>query len=367
MSEAFHIIISGGGTGGHIFPAIAIANQIKSLYPQAEILFVGALGKMEMERVPAAGYTIIGLPVAGLQRKALLKNLTLPYKLWKSVRLAKAVIEDFKPDVAVGVGGYASGPLLWVAARKGIPCLLQEQNSYAGITNKWLSKRAKRVCVAYEGMERFFPKEKICLTGTSVRTHITPVTQTLNQEGRTFFKITPHRKCILVLGGSLGARALNHCVKAYIEQCDVSPVDIIWQCGDYYREESYAFIKAHPRSWIHLHPFISRMELAFAAADVVISRAGAGTVAELCIAGKAVIFVPSPNVSEDHQTHNAMALVNKNAALLVPENRVSDCLMTTAIDVANNHERRMTLEQNIAKLARPFATRDIVHEIIKLI
>ena len=368
MNEMFRIIISGGGTGGHIFPAIAIANQIKELYPHAEILFVGALGKMEMEQVPAAGYDIVGLPIAGLQRKALLKNLTLPYKLWKSVSLAEDIIIVFNPRVVVGVGGYASGPLLWVAARRGVPCLLQEQNSYAGITNKWLSKRAQRVCVAYEGMERFFPKEKICLTGTPVRTHITPVTQELNHEGRTFFKIAPNRKCILILGGSLGARTLNNCVKNYIEQCgDTSPVDIIWQCGDYYREESNAFIIAHPHSWIHLHPFINRMELAFAAADVVISRAGAGTVAELCVAGKAVIFVPSPNVSEDHQTHNAMALVNQNAALIVPEHRANDCLMTTAIDLSNSDNKRMVLEQNITKLARPFATRDIVHEIIKLI
>ena len=368
MSKAFKIIISGGGTGGHIFPAIAIANQIKAEYPQAEILFVGALGKMEMEKVPAAGYGIIGLPVVGLQRKALYKNVMFPFKLWRSLCCAKAVVTDFAPQVVVGVGGFASGPLVWMAARRKIPCLILEQNSYAGITNKLLAKKAKIVCTAYNGMERFFPKERIRLTGTPVRSNIVPVTIQMRQDGRAFFRIDSTRKCILVIGGSLGAGALNNCVKAYIDRCGKSSeVDIIWQCGDYYRNDIEAFMAANPQSWVHLHPFINRMELAFAAADVVISRAGAGTVAELCIAGKAVIFVPSPNVSEDHQTHNAMALVHRNAALIVPEHEADASLMSIAINLLNNGEQKMLLEQNIAKLALPQAAKDIVNEIVQLI
>jgi len=370
MNSHFKMIISGGGTGGHIFPAIAIANQCKEQYPDADILFVGALGRMEMEKVPAAGYRIIGLPVAGWQRKALLKNVTLPGKLIKSLRRASKIIKDFQPNVAVGVGGYASAPMLWMAARKGIPCLIQEQNSYAGITNKLLAKktRTQRVCVAYQGMERFFPKEKIRLTGNPIRSSIVPVTEALTQEGRTFFKIEHSKKCILIVGGSLGARALNHCVKNYIEQSEGnSQVDIIWQCGDYYRAQIEEFVSAHSYPWIHLHPFIHRMELAFAAADVVISRAGAGTVSELCIAGKATVFVPSPNVSEDHQTHNAMALVRQNSALMVPENEAEMRLMHTAIELVNNWDKKTLLEQNIAQLSLPNAAKEIVNEIIQLI
>ncbi|MCL2726764.1 MAG: undecaprenyldiphospho-muramoylpentapeptide beta-N-acetylglucosaminyltransferase [Bacteroidales bacterium] len=368
MSKAFKIIISGGGTGGHIFPAIAIANQIKEQYAQAEILFVGALGRMEMEKVPAAGYPIIGLPVAGLQRRAFFKNLTLPGKVWKSLGHAKKIIKDFQPHVVVGVGGYASGPILWVATRNKIPCLIQEQNSYAGVTNKLLAKKVQTVCAAYQGMERFFPKEKIRLTGNPVRSSIVPVTGSLKNQGRTFFGIEPERATILIVGGSLGARALNDCVQAFVKENPVeSPVDIIWQCGGYYSAQNEAFMAAHPRPWIHLHPFIHQMELAFAAADLVISRAGAGTISELCVAGKAVIFVPSPNVSEDHQMHNAMALVRQNAALVVPENQVSVFLMNRALDLINNREQRALLEANMSKLARPQATKDIVSEIVKLI
>ena len=364
----FNIIISGGGTGGHIFPAIAIAHKIKERYPNAKILFVGALGRMEMERVPSAGYSIIGLPVAGFQRKSLLKNVTLPFKLWKSLRHAGKIIKHFKPNVAVGVGGYASGPLLWMAARKGIPCLLQEQNSYAGLTNRLLAKKAQIICVPHQGMERFFPKEKIRLTGNPVRANIVPVTNELTQQGRNFFNIHPNHKCLIILGGSLGARTLNNCAKAYIEQCAGEiPVDIIWQCGDYYRNEIEAFVAAHPSPYIHLHPFIQQMELALAAADVVIARAGAGTIAELCIAGKAVIFVPSPNVTEDHQTHNAMALVGQNAALMVPESEAPARLMSEAVALANNPQEKELMERNIARLALPDATKDIVNEIIKLI
>ena len=368
MNQPHRIIISGGGTGGHIFPAIAIADQIKELYPQTEILFVGALGRMEMERVPAAGYPIVGLPVAGLQRKSLLQNITLPFKLWKSVRRAAKIITDFKPQVAVGVGGYASWPLLRMASRKGIPYIIQEQNSYAGMANRALANRANTICVASEGMERFFPKEKIRLTGNPVRGHMVSPSEALKQEGRAFFGIAPQRKCIIISGGSLGAQALNHCVQDYIEQSHGdSLVDIIWQCGGHYRQVCEAVTAAHPYPWIHLHPFINRMELAFAAADVVISRAGAGTIAELCTAQKAVIFVPSPNVTEDHQTHNAMTLVNQHAALIVPEHTASASLMRTALDLAHDVEKQRALVQNIAKLARPHATKDIVNEIVKLI
>ena len=368
MNTPYRVIISGGGTGGHIFPAIAIANEIKAQYPQTDILFVGAQGKMEMEKVPAAGYPIIGLPVAGVQRRALLKNGSLPVKLWKSLRLARKIIQDFKPHVAVGVGGYASGPLLWMAARKGVPCLIQEQNSYAGITNKLLAKKVKTICVAYAGMERFFPKDKIRLTGNPVRASILPATRELRQEGRQFFGIEPTLPAILVLGGSLGARTLNNCVKAYCEQCvSHAPVHLIWQCGGYYRSECEQFVQDHPVPWLHLHPFINRMDLAFAAADVVVSRSGAGTISELCITGKAVVFVPSPNVSEDHQTHNAMALVRQHAALIVPENEADARLMHTAVALANHEAEKMSLERNIALLARPDAAKEIVHEIFKLI
>ena len=366
MKNEFNIIISGGGTGGHIYPALAIANKIKELYPQANILFIGALGKMEMEKVPQAGYRIVGLPIAGWQRKDLIKNVTLPFKLLRCLRHAKKVIKEFKPNVVVGVGGYASAPTLWMAARLGIPCLLQEQNSIAGITNKFLAKKAKRVCVAYEGLERFFPKEKINLTGNPVRYTIVPADAEFSLKGRLFFNIGITQKCLLVLGGSLGARALNECVKAYIERTQGdSPVDIIWQCGAYYRNEIEAFVAAHPRPWLHLHPFINRMELAYAAADVVVSRSGAGTVSELCIAGKAVIFVPSPNVAEDHQRFNALALVNQKAALMVPEEQALDHLMFEAIDLAYDLSIRERLERNITTLARPHAARDIVHEIVQ--
>ena len=365
----FNLIISGGGTGGHIFPAIAIANQVKEQYPEANILFVGAMGRMEMEKIPAAGYQIIGLPMAGLQRKAWLKNVTLPMKLWKSVRYAQKIIRDFKPDIAVGVGGYASGPLLWVAARLGIPYLIQEQNFYAGVTNKILAKRAKTICVAYSNMECFFPKEKIRLTGNPVRSNIVPVTETLREEGRAFFHIHPAHKCILILGGSLGARTLNDCVKRAlsVEGGQGLEIDLIWQCGAYYKKEMEAFVSEHPHPNVHLHPFINRMDLAYAAADVVITRSGAGTVSELCIVGKAVIFVPSPNVSEDHQTKNAMALVSQNAAVIVPEEEAGAKLMQTAFELTNDSQKRIQLETNIRMLALPNATKEIVEEIVKLI
>ncbi|MCL2501705.1 MAG: undecaprenyldiphospho-muramoylpentapeptide beta-N-acetylglucosaminyltransferase, partial [Bacteroidales bacterium] len=354
MNRVFKVIISGGGTGGHIYPAIAIAHQIKTQYPQAELLFVGAEGKMEMEKVPAEGYRIIGLPVAGLQRRALLKNLWLPVKIAKSLSRARQILKDFRPDVAIGMGGFASGPLLWVAAGRGIPCLIQEQNSYAGITNKLLAKKVNTICVAYTDMERFFPKEKIRLTGNPVRSNILPAGPELREEGRRFFGIEPGRICVLVTGGSLGAKTFNRCVQAYREQEGIdAPVDIIWQCGAYYRQDCQNFVENYPAKWLHLHPFIQRMDLAFAAADVVISRSGAGTIAELCMAGKPVVFVPSPNVSEDHQTHNAMALVREEAALIVTEEQASAQLMQTALNLAGNPEQKASLARNILRLAKP--------------
>ncbi|MCL1974448.1 MAG: undecaprenyldiphospho-muramoylpentapeptide beta-N-acetylglucosaminyltransferase [Bacteroidetes bacterium] len=368
MNKSIRVIISGGGTGGHIYPAIAIAHQIKVQYPLAEVLFVGAEGRMEMEKVPAEGYRIVGLPVAGLQRKAWIKNLGLPLKIAKSLNKARKILREFGPDIAIGVGGYASGPLLWMAARKKIPCLIQEQNSYAGITNKLLAKKVTVICTAYPNMERFFPKEKIRLTGNPVRSTITTANSALRQEGKNFFGIAANRLCILVTGGSLGARTLNRCIQAYREQeGEKAPVDIIWQCGAYYREECQNFVQNHPAGWLHLHPFIQRMDLAFAAADVVISRSGAGVIAELCIAGKAVIFVPSPNVSEDHQTHNAMALVRQEAALIVTEKEAPARLMQAALALAFDTSKRDSLARIILQLAKPDAAKEIVNQINNLI
>ena len=368
MNKGVRVIISGGGTGGHIYPAIAIARQIQAVYPQAELLFVGAEGRMEMEKVPAEGYPIIGLPVAGLQRKAWLKNLGLPLKIVKSLKKAGKILKEFRPDVAIGVGGYASGPLLWMAARQQIPCLIQEQNSYAGMTNKLLAKKANIICTAYPDMERFFPKEKIRLTGNPVRSHIAAADPQLRLEGRRFFGIAPDRTCILVTGGSLGARTFNRCIQEYRKKTGTtSPVDIIWQCGGYYRQECQNFVQEYRAEWLQLHPFIQRIDLALAAADVVISRAGAGTIAELCMAGKAVVFVPSPNVSEDHQTHNAMALVQQGAALMIPEEEASAQLMPAALALSGNGEKRDLLARNILQLARPDAAKDIVIQMTHLI
>ena len=319
-------IISGGGTGGHIFPALSIANKLKEMNPETEILFVGAEGRMEMERVPAAGYEIVGLPVAGLKRSLTLSNLALPFKVIKSVRMAKKLIREFRPDIAIGVGGYASAPLLWAASRLGIPTLIQEQNGFAGLTNKILGKKAKAICVAYEGMERFFPADRIILTGNPIRKEIVPATEQMKQEAMGFYNLDPARKHIFIVGGSLGSGTLNNAMKKWInEGCPGGEgLEIIWQCGKYYKPSVDAFMNEALEKglggdclkYIHHSDFIKRMDLAYAAADIVISRSGASSISELCAAHKASIFVPSPNVTEDHQTHNAMALVRKDAGMI---------------------------------------------------
>ena len=362
------IIISGGGTGGHIFPALSIAGSIKELCPEADILFVGAEGKMEMERVPAAGYKIIGLPVAGLQRKLSLQNLALPGKVAKSIRKAGDIIREFKPDVAVGVGGYASAPLLWSASRKGIPCLIQEQNSYAGLTNKILSKKAACICTAYEGMERFFPADRIILTGNPIRKEIAPATKEQRAEGYRFYGLDPDKKTLFVVGGSLGCGTLNRVMRKWVEERAAgADYQVIWQCGKFYKSGVDAFMAGRNVPNLVYTDFIQRMDLAYAVADLLVSRAGAGTISELCVAGKATIFVPSPNVSEDHQTHNAMALVNKNAALMVRDMEAEAKLIDTAEGLLADPARLADLERNILKLGRKDASEVIAKEVLKLV
>ena len=368
------VIISGGGTGGHIFPALSIANKLREVNPETEILFVGAEGRMEMEKVPAAGYRIIGLPIAGLQRSLTLSNLALPFKVLKSLRMAKRTIKEFKPDIAIGVGGYASAPLLWAAGRLGIPTLIQEQNGYAGLTNKILGKKAKAICVAYEGMERFFPADRIILSGNPIRKDIVPATEQMKEEGNAFYGLNPQAKHIFVVGGSLGSRTLNEAMKKWIsEGCPGgSDIEVIWQCGKYYKASIDQFMEEMKTagkdvSRIHHSDFIQRMDLAYAVADVVISRSGASSVSELCAAHKATIFVPSPNVTEDHQTHNAMALVNKDAAMIVKDVDADEKLMKTACELLEDTEKVARLEENIGKLALRDAAMTIVDEIYKIV
>lgn len=363
------VIISGGGTGGHIFPALSIAEKLKEVNPETEILFVGAEGRMEMEKVPAAGYRIIGLPVAGLQRRLAMSNLALPFKVIKSVSMAKKIIRDFKPDIAIGVGGYASAPLLWAAGRLGIPTLIQEQNGFAGLTNRILGKSAARICTAYEGMERFFPAERIVMTGNPIRKDIVPGTADMKAEGYSFYGLDPEKKHIFIVGGSLGSGTLNRAMMKWIE--DGRPggegIEVIWQCGKYYKKAVDAFMSEREVPGIQAFDFIQRMDLAYAVADVVISRSGASSVSELCAAHKAVIFVPSPNVTEDHQTHNAMALVNKYAAMIVTDSEAENRLMNTACRLLDEPARIALLERNIAALARTDASMDIVKEIYQII
>ena len=370
-------IISGGGTGGHIFPALSIANKLKEMNPETEILFVGAEGRMEMERVPAAGYEIVGLPVAGLKRSLTLSNLALPFKVIKSVRMAKKLIREFRPDIAIGVGGYASAPLLWAASRLGIPTLIQEQNGFAGLTNKILGKKAKAICVAYEGMERFFPADRIILTGNPIRKEIVPATEQMKQEAMGFYNLDPARKHIFIVGGSLGSGTLNNAMKKWInEGCPGGEgLEIIWQCGKYYKPSVDAFMNEALENglggdclkYIHHSDFIKRMDLAYAAADIVISRSGASSISELCAAHKASIFVPSPNVTEDHQTHNAMALVRKDAGMIVKDSEADAKLMQTACALIENPEKIALMERNIAALAKTEAAREIVDEAYKII
>lgn len=367
-------IISGGGTGGHIFPALSIANKLKELNPETEILFVGADGRMEMEKVPAAGYKIVGLPISGLQRSLSMSNLALPFKVIKSVSMARKLIKEFKPDIAIGVGGYASAPLLWAATRMGVPTLIQEQNGYAGLTNKILGKKAKSICVAYEGMERFFPADRIVLSGNPIRKEIVPATPQMKAQAFEFYGLDPQKKHIFVVGGSLGSRTLNEAMKKWIE--DGCPggkdIEVIWQCGKYYKKAIDAFMQeakdaGKPVGGIQHSDFIMRIDLAYAAADIVISRSGASSVSELCAAHKAVIFVPSPNVAEDHQTHNAMALVGKDAAIMVKDVEASEKLMSTACDLIENEERITLMERNISALALREAAMTIAEEVYRIV
>ena len=366
MKEHLRIIISGGGTGGHIFPAVSIANAIKEQRPDTEILFVGAEGRMEMHRVPAAGYPIKGLPIAGFNRKNLLKNIPVLIKLFKSQQMAKAIIKEFKPHAAVGVGGYASGPTLKVAGNMGIPTLLQEQNSYAGVTNKLLAKQAHKICVAYEGMERFFEKEKIILTGNPVRQDL--LNHTASQaEAIKSFGLDPNKKTILVLGGSLGARTINNCIIQNLDKIKNSDVQFIWQTGKIYIEEARDSVsKTGGLSMIHVTDFISNMGIAYRAADLVISRAGAGSISEFCLLQKPVILVPSPNVAEDHQTKNALALVNKNAALYVKDVDAKNKLVNEALQAVKQPELLTNLSKNIAELAFTDSANVIAKEVIQL-
>ena len=359
------VIISGGGTGGHIFPALSIANAVKAKCPEAEILFVGAENRMEMQRVPAAGYKIIGLPLSGFDRKNLLKNIAVLWRLMKSRRKARRIIRDFRPQVAVGVGGYASGPTLKEAANMGIPTLLQEQNSYAGVTNKLLAKQASCICVAYEGMERFFPKEKIKLTGNPVRQNLLEATITHDEAVRTF-GLDPTKRTILIVGGSLGARTLNESMLAAWDTLKESDIQFIWQTGKYYHEQITTALKGRELKNVHVCDFISSMDAAYAAADLVISRAGAGSISEFCLLGKAVILVPSPNVSEDHQTKNALALVNKEAALYVKDMDATKELVPLALATIANEEKLAQLSKNILTLAFPGSAEVIADEVIAL-
>lgn len=365
MEEKLRIIISGGGTGGHIFPAVSIANAIKEQHPDAEILFVGAEGRMEMQKVPAAGYKIEGLPVSGFDRKNMLKNFAVLYKLAKSQLKAYSIIKKFKPHAAVGVGGYASGPTLKMAGLMGVPTLIQEQNSYAGVTNKLLAKKAKRICVAYDGMERFFEKEKIILTGNPVRQGLVNNIIT-REEGIDSFHLDSSKKTILVIGGSLGARTINQCIMANLKRIKENDIQFIWQTGKIYFEQAQQEVKKYGDLPLYVTDFISSMEHAYAAADLVISRAGAGSISEFCLLGKPVILVPSPNVAEDHQTKNALALVDKSAALYIKDSEAVDKLVDVAMDTISNEQLLKELSENIKKLAFPNSASIIAEEVYKL-
>lgn len=365
MDKKIKVIVSGGGTGGHIFPAISIANAIKNKCPNADILFVGAENRMEMEKVPVAGYPIIGLPVSGFDRKHLLKNIKVLFRLFKSIRLADKTVKSFSPDIAVGVGGYASGPTLWAAARRGIPTLIQEQNSYAGVTNKLLASKAKAICVAYENMERFFPKDRIILTGNPVRQELQNDTIS-REEAIRFFNLDPSKKTILVIGGSLGARTINNSIAAGIEKIPQN-IQLIWQSGKGYDTQAKKVLDEKKPENIKQMPFISRMDMAYKAADLVISRAGASSISELCLLGKPVILIPSPNVAEDHQTKNAQALSTKNAALMIRDCDAQNLLIDTALKTVQDETSLKNMSDNISKMAqRDSATRiaDIIFELV---
>ena len=359
------IILSGGGTGGHIFPAVAIANEIKKIVPTVDILFVGAIGKMEMEKVPAAGYKIIGVPIAGFQRKFTLQNFKLPFLIIKSLLKTKKIINDFKPDVVVGTGGFASGPVLKAASSKGIPTLLQEQNSYAGITNKLLSKKASKICVAYEGMEKFFTKEKIILTGNPVRQDVIDITEK-KIEATSYFKIDSTKKTVLVIGGSLGAKAINEAIGIGLNEFATNDIQLIWQTGKIYFDTAKKQTADFEVKKIKAVDFISRMDLAYSIADIVISRAGAGAISELCLVEKPCILVPLPSAAEDHQTKNAMALVNKQAAILIKDASAMQDLVKEAIALIKDENKQQLLKNNIKQLAFHNSANVIAKEVLKL-
>ena len=361
--KQYKFILSGGGTGGHIYPAIAIANELKSRFPDAEFLFVGAKDKMEMQKVPQAGYKIIGLWIAGLQRRLTFDNTLFPVKLISSLLKSRTIISKYKPDVVIGTGGFASGPLLQMAGLAGVPTVIQEQNSYPGITNKLLSKKANKICVAYENLERFFPKEKMILTGNPVRQDLIDIASK-REKALQHFNLDPAKKTLLVLGGSLGARKINELIAKEILLFSAHNTQVTWQCGKLYYDQYKRF---EENENIQVHAFIDRMDLVYAAADVVISRAGASSVSELCIVGKPVIFIPSPNVAEDHQTKNAQAVVDKNGAFLIKESELDSQFSLVFESVLNDEAKQKMLSENIKKLAMPEATRQIVDEIVKLI
>ena len=361
--SAYKIILSGGGTGGHIYPAIAIANALKARFPKSEFLFVGAKDKMEMQKVPQAGYSIIGLWISGIQRRLTFKNVLFPVKLVMSLFRSMAILNSFKPDVVIGTGGFASGPLLQVAAMKGVPTLIQEQNSFPGITNKLLSKKVTKVCVAYEGLERFFPKEKLILTGNPVRQDVVDL-EGKSAEASTFFGLDPHKKTLLVLGGSLGARRINQLVESKLDYLKKFDIQLIWQCGKLYEED---YSRYNSNANVQVHTFLNRMDLAYASADVIISRAGASSVSELCVVGKPVIFIPSPNVSEDHQTKNASAVSGKGAALLIREQDLESNFESQFSALISSESTQLELSAAIKQLALKNATQSIVDEIEKLL
>ena len=367
------VIISGGGTGGHIFPAVSIARKLMEVNPETEILFVGAEGKMEMEKVPREGFRIVGLPIVGLQRQLTLRNIVndiqVPFKFVGSIARARRIIKEFKPEIAVGVGGYASAPLLMAATRMKIPALIQEQNGFAGLTNKMLGNKVQSICVAYEGMERFFPADKIVMSGNPIRPEMHPYTAEDRLEGLRLYGFSPEKKHILIVGGSLGSGTLNNAMKAWIEAgCPGGEdVEILWQCGKYYKKGIDAFMEGRNLPAIKHSDFISRMDLAYAMADVIVSRSGASSVSEICATAKAAVFVPSPNVAEDHQTHNAMALVRKDAALLVKDADAASKLMPAALELVRDPERIASLERNALSMALPDAAMTIVDEIYKIL
>jgi UDP-N-acetylglucosamine--N-acetylmuramyl-(pentapeptide) pyrophosphoryl-undecaprenol N-acetylglucosamine transferase len=362
MKQSINILISGGGTGGHIYPAIAIANELKLRYPDANFLFVGAKDKMEMEKIPQAGYQIIGLWISGIQRKFTLNNLFFPFKMIISLWNASKIIKKFNPDVAIGTGGFASGPTLIMAGRKGIPTLIQEQNSYPGITNKLLSKKAQKICVAYDNLERFFPLDKIVKTGNPVRQDLL-TTHSKTVEGRTFFNIDKKSKTILILGGSLGARKINQLIEANLEFFKNQEVSVIWQCGKFYFED---YKKYNELKHVQVHQYLNRMDLAYATADIIISRAGASSVSELCIVGKPVIFIPSPNVAEDHQTKNAKSIADKHGAILLNETEL-ETFPIVFETLIKDFGKQKILSENINEMALPGATSAIVNEVEKLL